>query len=72
MSAGQDSKEGSIIFHLANGAECLRFEPDGKVFVRGEQVDDNMAIYKQFKLWLELFHESASKVVSIIDQELSE
>ena len=33
--------------------EVLRFNEDGKVFVRGELVDDNKAIYEAFKEWLE-------------------
>ncbi len=32
----------------------LRFDHDGKVFVRGEQVDDNQGIYMHFRRWLEL------------------
>lgn len=31
----------------------LRFEPDGRVFVRDELVDSNLEIYEAFKAWLE-------------------
>lgn len=31
--------------------EVLRFETDGRVFVRGEQVDDNLEIYAAFLRW---------------------
>lgn len=46
------NREGGIVFRLADGAEALRFNPDGSVFVRGEQVDDNRAIYEEFEAWL--------------------
>lgn len=34
---------------LIHGREVLAFEPDGTVFVRGQKVDDNFAIYAQVK-----------------------
>ena len=46
-----DGKDGSIIFSLANGTEVIRFDPDGKCFVRGEQVDDNVMIYREVVRW---------------------
>ena len=45
--------DGSIRFELADRTEVMRFKPDGRVYVRGELVDDNMTIYKVFKTWLE-------------------
>lgn len=33
--------------------EMMRFEPDGRIFVRGEQVDDNKAVYEEFLRWLQ-------------------
>jgi len=46
--------DGDIIFKLASGAECLVFKGDGRVFVRGELCDDNPAIYRAFKDWMNL------------------
>lgn len=43
---------GAIAFH--DGIRTvLRFEPDGRVFVRVELVDSNLEIYEAFKAWLE-------------------
>ena len=44
-------KPGSIQFLVESG-EVLRFEHDGRCFVRGEQVDDNQEVYRILKLWL--------------------
>ncbi len=56
-------RAGPMIFALAQPAvadgshlpdtEVLRFEPDGSVYVRGEQVDSNMTVYANFRAWLE-------------------
>lgn len=39
-----------IIF-TADGNEMMRFESDGKVYIRGELVDDNLEVYKAFAEW---------------------
>ncbi len=51
---GDGKPSGSIVFTLADGREMIRFDHDGKVYVRGEQVDDNQGIYMHFRRWLEL------------------
>jgi hypothetical protein len=43
--------EGDIRFD-SKGIEMMKFCPDGKVYVRGEQVDDNQEIYKTFLTWM--------------------
>ena len=47
--------------------EYLRFQPDGKVFVRGELVDDNQKIYESFKAWLDrvLDYDPKTKTVNV-------
>lgn len=50
------TKEGAFIFQLANGSEVMRFEPDGRCFVRGELVDNNVEVYKAFRSWLAQAH----------------
>lgn len=44
----EDAAPGSLSFHLAD-RELLRFDADGAVYVRGEKVDDNLAIYEAVK-----------------------
>ena len=43
--------DGSIVF-MTKSEEVLRLEPDGRSFVRGEQVDDNAEVYRAFTSWL--------------------
>ncbi|KKM14367.1 hypothetical protein LCGC14_1706830 [marine sediment metagenome] len=54
ISPGSGEPSGSIVFELADGREMMRFDDDGKVYVRGESVDDNQGIYMHFRRWLEL------------------
>jgi len=54
LSPGNGKPSGSIVFQLADGREMIRFDDDGKVYVRGEQVDDNQGIYFHFRRWLQL------------------
>ena len=54
FAPGDGKPSGSIIFLLADGREMMRFDDDGKVYVRGEQVDDNQDIYMHFRRWLQL------------------
>lgn len=56
ISPGSGKPSGSIVFTLADGREMLRFDQDGDVYVRGEQVDDNQDIYLHFKRWLGFAH----------------
>jgi hypothetical protein len=48
---GKPVSDGSIIFFL-HKQEVLRFSPDGPVFIYGERVDDNSAVYRVFLDWL--------------------
>jgi hypothetical protein len=54
LTPGDGQPQGSIILFLADGREMMRFDPDGKIYVRGEQVDDNLAVYLHFGRWLQL------------------
>jgi hypothetical protein len=45
------SKEGNLIFAVGN-EEVMRFEPGGKVVIRGEQVDDNREVYAALRRWM--------------------
>ena len=54
FSPGNGAPSGSIVFELADGSEMMRFDDDGKAFVRGEQVDDNQGIYMHFRRWMQL------------------
>ncbi len=51
---GGGKPQGNIVFLLADGREMIRFDHDGKVYVRGEEVDDNLGIYMHFRRWLEI------------------
>lgn len=55
--------DGDIIFQLADGLEFIRIQGDGKVFIRGEVVDDNKSIYKAFAEWLKF-----GAIQTIIDE----
>ncbi len=54
FSPGTGKPSGNIVFILADEREMIRFDDNGKVFVRGEQVDDNKDIYMHFRRWLQL------------------
>lgn len=54
LTPGDGEPSGDIIFKLADGREMMRFDHDGKVYVRGEQIDDNQGIYMHFRRWLQL------------------
>jgi len=54
ISPGNGKPSGDIIFKLADEREMMRFDHDGKVYVRGEQVDDNQGIYMHFRRWMQL------------------
>lgn len=54
FAPGHGKPQGNIVFLLADGHEMMRFDHDGKVYVRGEQVDDNQGIYMHFRRWLQL------------------
>lgn len=56
ISPGDGAPPGGIIFQLADDHEVLRFDHDGKVYVRGEEVDDNAEIYVHLRRWLRLAH----------------
>jgi len=44
---------GNIILQLGHERqECVRFTPDGKVYVRGELVEDNKEAWEAVKAWL--------------------
>jgi uncharacterized protein with PIN domain len=45
------SQEGSFVF-MTKSREVLRLDPDGRVFVRGEEVGDNVEVYRAFTRWL--------------------
>ena len=52
---GQGQPSGSVKFFTGKdgeSTEVLRFDPDGKVFIRGEQVDSNHIVYEIFREWL--------------------
>ena len=40
-----------LIF-MTCGEEILRLDPEGRIFVRGKQVDDNDKVYAAFRQWL--------------------
>lgn len=43
---------GNIQFELGDHTVVLLFAPDGKVYVRGELVHDNLAIWAALREWL--------------------
>ena len=45
--------EKNLVFALCGGEEVLKFCSDGKVYVRGELVDDNIKIYNSFREWFD-------------------
>lgn len=49
---GFNAPDGDIFFYRADGSIAMHFRADGKVFIRGEEVDDNKAIYQEFLTWL--------------------
>jgi hypothetical protein len=49
---------GNLSFNVGTKT-VLKFQPDGKVFVRGEQVDDNKVIYAQLCEWLGMVRNEA-------------
>lgn len=59
---------GNIILELGHERrECIRFTPDGKVYVRGELVEDNKEVWEAVKAWLaasNILWRSSDSVVS--------
>ncbi len=50
---------GNIILQIGHERrECMRFTPDGKVYVRGELVEENKEVLEAFKGWLRSCHVS--------------
>lgn len=45
--------DGQLLFVGPEGVEYLRFFPDGRVTIRGQQVDDNHLVYQAFRGWME-------------------
>jgi len=45
------SHEGCITL-LTESEEVMRFDPGGRITIRGEVVDDNAAVYRAFREWL--------------------
>lgn len=44
----------NLTFTLKHGQEeVIRCEEGGKIFIRGEEVDDNKAVYQAFRGWME-------------------
>ena len=43
---------GAIVFKLGDNTEVLRFAPDGKVYLRGELVHDNLEAWTGMHEWL--------------------
>jgi hypothetical protein len=50
---GDNDGAGSIEF-IVGGAVTMRFEPDGRVIVRGEEVAKNSDVFERFKEWLNI------------------
>lgn len=51
--AGVDpGEDGNFIFQLADRTEVMRIAGNGKVIIRGEEVDDNIVVYRTFLSWL--------------------
>lgn len=51
MADDTEIPHGVIQFHVED-KEVLRFEPSGKMFIYGEQIDDNQKVYKAFVAWM--------------------
>lgn len=49
---GRNAPDGSIIFQLNSGQEMIRLDADGKIYVRGNEVDDDPLVYIAFRDWL--------------------
>jgi len=48
----QLSRDGKITFVSGAQIEVIRFEENGDCYVRGEKVDNNLEIYREFCEWL--------------------
>lgn len=54
LQPGQNTpKSGTILFRAADEVEIMRFETNGDCYVRGQLVDNNETVYKEFRAWLE-------------------
>lgn len=51
----QDAQGGSIALLLPDGTESIRIEPDGKFFVRGKEVAEDVEVYEAMKRFLSAF-----------------
>lgn len=47
-----EGPRGDIVFCDAGGGEFLKLAGDGQVYVRGEKVVNNLAVYAGFRAWL--------------------
>lgn len=53
LSSGVGTPCGSLILQLGDEQEFMRFDPDGRVRVRGNIVANDKEVYKLFKQWLQ-------------------
>lgn len=44
--------DGAIIFENADGTQAIRLDPDGKIFVGRELVDNDMAAWLALRKWI--------------------
>ena len=43
---------GEITLRTGGGVDVMVFKHNGDIFVRGEKVDNNQEVYREFKEWL--------------------
>jgi hypothetical protein len=51
QAPNREGVEGRLVL-CVGGKEAMVFCPSGEVFVRGEKVDSNRAVYDAFRAWL--------------------
>lgn len=58
------------ILLMSSGEEMVRFDPDGKIYIRGEEVDSNRRVYEAFLSWMSgcICTDCAKKVGSILEE----
>jgi hypothetical protein len=66
----RSNNPGNLYFVVPGGQEALVFMADGRVLVRGEEVDNNLAIYEEVKAFFA--HCASQQVENICRKVLSD
>lgn len=66
IKGGKPGKDGDVVLNAADGSEVLRVSPNGRCYVRGEEVAGNHRVYEAFRGWvLKMMETPQEEVVTL-------